>query len=109
MSQLFNPKGDTLCFDVDDTGVAYALPRAVSASGSTIRIFNDSESVVFITFGDDEAVAEIPADGEIANGFPLAPGRETGLSTSNEGETYIAAICKSGETATLYVSCGNGI
>lgn len=97
---------NTIAFDVTDTTDRVAL----SYGGPTIRIFNAGDGIVFIEKGGSSVTATIPTDGGSAGSMPIAPGRETGITiTPIEGVTHIAAICPSGETATLYITPGNGI
>lgn len=108
--RLFRPIGDTVPFEVDDASDRVALPDGYDAASRTIRIFNDSTNLVFVAFGGSAVVAAIPTVETPATGLPVAPGRETGFEIADDSAvSHVAAICTSGETATVYVTIGRGL
>lgn len=108
MAELFAFSGNTIAFDVTGTTDRVALGATAAQAGKVLRIYNAGEGIVFVAPGAAAVEAVIPTDGAPATGFPIAPGRETGM-TLQGGQTHIAAICPGAETATIYITQGFGI
>lgn len=107
---LFRPMGNTQKMAVVASNGTLELLDTYDVSDRTIRIFNDSDNLVFVAFGGSDVVAAVPSSGGGANGIPLAANRETGFDLPGDTSvSHMAAICETGETAVLYVSIGAGI
>ena len=106
--ELFAFGGNTIGMNVTATSSSEALGSTAAHAGKVIRIYNAGTGIVFVATGGATVTAAIPTDGTPANGFPICPGRETGM-TLQGGQTYIAAICPGAETATIYITQGSGI
>lgn len=77
-------------------------PASGSASGnSAARVYNAGPETVFIEFGDSSVVAVA------TTGMPVPAGAVEVFTTNRRA--YIACICASGKTATVYVTRGEGI
>lgn len=77
--------------DATDSGVG----------NNVIRLFNSGSNVVFVRWGTGTQTA-------LTTDMPLMPGTVE-LFTKAAGTDTIAAICASGLTSTLYITCGEGI
>jgi hypothetical protein len=108
MAELFAFGGNTIGMNVTAASSSEALGATAAQAGKVIRIYNAGAGIVFVAPGASGVAAVIPTDGTPANGFPIAPGRETGM-TLQGGQTHIAAICPGAETATIYITQGFGI
>ena len=108
MVELFAFGGNTIALDVTGTSDSITLGGSTAQAGKVLRIYNAGDGIVFVAPGMSGVTAAIPVDGSPANGFPIAPGRETGM-TLQGGQTHIAAICPGAETATIYITQGFGI
>src|SRR5690606_2095422 len=109
MTTLFAPSGATARLDVDGTTDRVALPETVyAARGATVRVFNNGTNECFVNFGGSSVTATLGNDKATQTGIPIAAGRESGFRLTTDA-TYIAAICNSGETTTIYVTMGDGI
>lgn len=107
MSPLFSPVGNTQRLDITTVAERFALAGLGLAVGSTLRMFVDGTSTVFVAFGDSSVAAAVPADGNAANGMPIAPGRETGIRFPT-AVTHMSVITATG-TATVYLTAGDGV
>lgn len=106
---LFRPMGNTQKMAVVASTNAIELLDTYDAASRTIRIFNDSDNLVFVAFGGSDVVAAVPSSGSGANGVPLAANRETGFELPGDSSaSHMAAICEAGQTAVLYVTIGAG-
>lgn len=108
MAELFAFGGNTIGMNVTATSSLEALLASAAQAGKVLRIYNAGTGIVYVAAGASNVAAVIPVDGTPANGFPIAPGRETGM-TLQGGQTHIAAICPGAETATIYITQGSGI
>jgi hypothetical protein len=106
--ELFAFGGNTIGMNVTATSSSEALGATAAQAGKTLRIYNAGAGIVFVAPGGAGVEAVIPVDGTPANGFPIAPDGETGM-TLQGGQTHIAAICPGAETATIYITQGSGI
>lgn len=78
----------------------------VGTGQSQIEIQNKGGNWAFVVFGDSSVVATAP-NGATAGGYPVGPGM-CKVVTIGTNATNAAAICASGETATLWFSVGCG-
>lgn len=108
MDKLFHWSGNTVALDVTATTASVALPAKPEVSGRTLRIYNGGTTPAFIALGTSTIEAVIPTNAAAANGFPIAPGAETGIQVEGQ-PTHLAAIMATGETATIYITQGHGI
>lgn len=107
MSSLFSPIGSTQRLDITTSAERFALAGIGLVAGATLRIFVDGTSPVFIAFGGASVDAAVPADNASANGMPVAPGRESGVTVPG-GATHMSVITATG-TATVYLTAGAGV
>jgi hypothetical protein len=78
---------------------------ADSGAGSVV-LTNVGPSICFARFGNVAVEATVPS-GATAGGFPVLAGTQT-VVMPDAGDTYLALICATGQTATVYISCGSG-
>ena len=107
MSPLFSPIGNTQRLDISTTAERFALTGVGLTAGATVRFFVDGTVPVFVAFGGASVDAAVPADNGMANGMPIAPGRETGVTVPG-GATHVSVITATG-TATVYLTAGAGV
>ena len=108
MSNSFEIGGATVAMNV--TNVAHAAVLVPGSIGSSLIVYNDVSSTgdVFIAFGASPGtVAVIPVDGAPAMGYPIAPGAAHDL-TAPPG-SYWSAITSGANTATVYLTPGEGV
>ena len=106
---LFKIKSTTVRLDVSTTSDRVLLSKLFSdGSDLTLRIFNAGTYPAFIELGGNTVVATVGTN-KGAGSFPVAPGRETGISVQGSAKTYLAAICDTGGTAKLFITVGEGI
>ena len=106
MTELFSSRKDTYRFNLTTASARIELDDLELSGKQTLRLFLDALVPAFIAFGPSDVVAAIPTNGSHANGMPIAPSRETGITVSG-GIEYLAAIMQSG-TGTLYITVGEG-
>jgi len=98
MMNPFSP-ADTATLAVTETTASVALP---AGAGDQIMITSaPSGSLAFIRVGDSTVVATE------ANGTPILP-TAAYIFTIDPNATHVAGIAATGNTATLYVTRGNG-
>lgn len=103
--RLFNSSpGTTAALAATQASARIPLP---DPAAETVRLFVVGAGNVFIEFGNSSVAATIPA-GAAKGSVPIAGNRETGFSLNVGKHSHIAAICPTGETATVYVTCGTG-
>nr|CRH05510.1 conserved protein of unknown function [Candidatus Magnetococcus massalia] len=96
-TKIFTP-GPTAALAATETTSRVALPGA----GSQVRVVNSSENMAFIQFGDSAVEATTGA-------IPLPAGLVEVFSNPLNTNSHVAAICASGETASLYFTTGDGV
>src|SRR6218665_1068102 len=100
---LYQPDGTTVVLGATATSSRVALPT----TNGVLRIFVESDALVFVAFGGDAVEAAIPVSGN-PGAMPLAFGRETGLTPPGKA-SQMAAICPAGKTAKVYITAGAGL
>jgi hypothetical protein len=91
--------------DVSSTpSVSSATPAFVGAASgghSVMRIVNAGPNTAFIRFG-------VGAQTAVTTDMPLMAGMSELFSKAADTNT-VAAICASAQTATVYITCGEGL
>lgn len=93
--QLFTPSETTAKIAATSITSRVALPLG----NGSIRLANFGDSIIFVQFGDAVVNAST------LTSMPILPNTAEAFRTS---AAYIAAVCGSGETGTLYITNGDG-
>ena len=108
--QAFTPlTGNTIAMSISTSSESDPVSKTTEgiANGSRVRIFNAGPNTVFVNFGESGVTAAIPVEDTGATGIPIPSGMveiyEVGALT------HIAAICDTGESATIFMTSGDGI
>lgn len=96
-------------FKIDVTATSSSPITLPSTDVTTIRLVNDSYSTVFIAIGIGAVVATLPSGTAVNTCTPLIGGSDVTLTIPRGVALKIAAICKTGETSTVYVQVGEGV
>ena len=99
MAGVFAPAGNTVTLSV--TGTTGRVARTAPTTMGVVRVVNAGPNVAFMEFGD------VTIEATAAAGMPILPGSAE-LFAMSDIETDVAAICATGETATLYITSGIG-
>ena len=103
-TQSISVTSTTASCTLDATDVS-STPTPVSAGPSggkaVMRLVNVGPNTCFVRWGVGVQTA-------VATDLPILVGVPE-LFTKSEDTNIVAAICASGQTATLYVTCGEGI
>jgi hypothetical protein len=103
---LFSVAAKTRLLEVGDTAsTSVALP--LSRAGENIRVVNAGPNIAFIAVGDQ--VATLPTTTPVQTCTPVLPGSDVAFSVPFGVDLSISAICKNGETATLYLTMSEGV
>lgn len=97
--------GGTLALAVTAT-TARKQVYTTAKRGSTWLVENIGPSRCFVKGGDATVEATVPST-SAAGGMPLPVGTVQSLRFGDA--TYLAAICDTGGTATLYITPGEGV
>jgi len=103
----FSSQGNTVCLSV--TSSAHTAVQVTSNSNGSFEylITNTSSNPVFIAVGTTSSVtATLPVDGTPGNSFPLPPNWTS--SIAGPPNAYFSAICAASQTATVYITPGDG-
>lgn len=108
MAEIFTPASTN---SIASTSTSQA--RDFAAGGTNAVFYNDGPSVVFVVTGPVGALtATLPAlstnVGALGNATPIPVGASINLDFK-ASHTQYAAICRAGETASLYCTPGVGI
>tara|TARA_Y100000310_G_scaffold201702_1_gene201792 strand:+ start:9812 stop:10159 length:348 start_codon:yes stop_codon:yes gene_type:complete len=109
--KAFTITGNTSREDIGSTSESEAIDGFDDTNVTLdrqLRIYNAGPNRAFIAKGTSTVVAVEPTDGTPADGMPIDPG-VIEIIGFKAGETHVAAICASGETATLYYTPGVGV
>lgn len=106
---LFNPfSAQSKTLDISVTSTA-STSGALPGQGNTLRIVNEGPNVAFISVGTGTQTATLPATSSpVATCTPVMPG-DTSLGIASDQVYNISAITRSGQTARLSVSVGEGV
>lgn len=85
-----------------------STPLHMTGTGTSYVISNGGSKTAFIAFGDASVTVTGPTNGAIAGGYAILAGAIMTVSGPSIAASYIAAICLSAETTTLYISQGSG-
>jgi hypothetical protein len=88
-------------FTISATHTSGTTPTAIGTGGSTLKLANSGTNVAFIAFGNSTVIADETLS------YPVMGGTGETI-TIPSGTTHLAATCLSGQTATLYVTRGDG-
>jgi hypothetical protein len=75
---------------------------------STVRLVNEGPNRCYVALGGSSVAATVPTGTAAATATPVLAGEDIILSLS-PSQTYISAICRASETATLIVQNGEGV
>lgn len=105
----FSKQGQSVCMLVTSTAHAGVKITGGSTFGSPqYRVYNQGPNDVFIAKSVSASVlAAIPIDGTPANGMCIPNGGVEVFSVTPN--CYFSAICATGQTATLYITPGDGL
>lgn len=79
----------------------------VANSTNTVRLVNEGPNRCYIAVGGSTVAATVPTGTAAATATPVLAGEDVTLDIL-PGHTYISAICRAGETATLIVQNDEG-
>ncbi len=107
-ANAFSPQPtSTAALDVTDTSTATPIQVKGALNNATQRLlYNEGPYDCFLAHGAADVVAAIAVAGTPANGIPVPTGAV--MTLSFPPNTYFAAVCKSGKTAKLYITPGEG-
>jgi len=102
LNDVFEPMTcDGLTLSVTSTSSNGQLSAVPASSGALqARVYNSGPNTAFVQFGADNTVTAT------ANKMPIPAGNTEVFSVGNA--LWVAAICASTQTATLYVTPGRG-
>lgn len=105
--QPFGAQNNTKAYAGTDTvGASTALP----GQGSVGRFVNEGPDNCYISVGIGTQVATVPSTSTaVATCTPVEAGEDIVLSIPSNAIQNISVICRSGKTATLLVSIGEGM
>lgn len=107
--ELFLSNALTLAIAVTSTSSTSA---ALPAVGTSVRLVNEGPNRCYVSIGSGAQTATVPpTSNPVATCTPILPGADMVFGIPNNSATpyNIAAICRTGESATLIVQCGGGI
>ncbi len=108
----YSVQAKTFTISATDTASTAAQLQGV---GQSIRLTNESTSPCFVAVSTSSSVAAtLPvasssASSAVATCTPILAGEDITFTVPDQATLYISAICRSGASATLDVSRGNGI
>lgn len=80
----------------------------LNGTGNSYVVSNAGSKTAFIAIGAAAVTVAAIVLGAVGGGYPILAGAIMTVSTSAGTDSYITAICLSGETTTLYISQGSG-
>ena len=96
----------------------YTLPISVTSTaststalpnlGNTLRVVNAGPNIAYISVGSGSQTATVPNATTTVTSVPVLAGSDVSFGISNAAVLNISAICDTNNTATLYVSVGDG-
>lgn len=89
----------------DSSGSSSSM--TLPATGNQMVVVNEGPSIAFFSVGAGAQTATLPNSTPTATSTPILPGYERTFTIPTEA-THIAAVCRSGGTATLSVYVGEG-
>jgi hypothetical protein len=94
------PQAATVSLDATDTTDNVALS---TVRGHQLRVHNYGSDAVYITYGYDNTV-----EAELTSSMPIPAGDIEVFTIPQESAIYVAGICNTGESTTVYFTRGNG-
>ncbi len=83
-------------------------PLHLAGTGNAYLLSNGGTNPVAIAIGGSSVTVAFPTADAVGGGLVILPGAIMTVSTSAGEDSYVAAICGSGLTSTLYISQGSG-
>ncbi len=105
-ANAFTPQGNTAAIDVTDTASTGVQAPSSPQGQSGALVYNAGPNTAFLAAGASNVAAVAPIDGTPANGQPIPGGAIMALTFPPNA--YFSAICAAGETATIYITRGEG-
>jgi hypothetical protein len=104
----FLPQGTAKISATQTSGRATLAGSGANGTGTDVICYNAGPDLAFVEIGNASVVATVPTSaGTGSQPVPVGYfGFTIGRSPDSQG--YVAAICGSGETATVYFSVGKG-
>lgn len=99
-TDIFTPTGSTVSISATQTTGSVSLTDPVAGNSPNVRIWNSGASTAFIRWG-------VGAQTAVTTDLPLGSGQVENFF-KGQADTF-AAICASGQTATVYFTPGTGI
>lgn len=106
MIRPFSAQAKTVAISVTATSSTSA---ALPGKGNTVRLVNEGPYICFVSIGSGAQTATVPTGTAAATATPILAGTDISLSLPDSDTYNIAAICRTGQTATLLVAVGEGI
>lgn len=110
MINAFQPQGNTVALSVTTSSHnAVNVPGLNNNASMQYEITNTGPNPAFVVAGPNSGVAAavIPTDGTPANGWVIMNGQRKVITTY--ANAWFTAICASTQSATLYITPGDGI
>lgn len=101
----FSAQSKTKPISVTDTA---SSSTALPGQGNTLRVVNEGPNDAFISVGSTAQTATLPNSTPTATSTPVLAGSDVSFTIPADSVLNISAICRSGGTATLDVSVGEG-
>lgn len=102
---IFSATAKTKSIAVTDSSSSVALP----STGNTIRLVNESAYPCYVSIGDGTQTATVPATTAAATCTPVPAFADLTLSIPDSTSALqIGSVCRTGYSATLLVSVGEG-
>jgi hypothetical protein len=110
----FTPFGNTVCLSVVTTSHTPVQVAGTGSSAVNYRIYNAGTNTAFILASMPQTgnvapsmTVTIPTDGTPGNGIPVVAGATVTLNLPPNA--YFSAICANAQSATIYITPGDGI
>lgn len=85
-----------------------STPLHLDGVGNTYILSNTGTKTAFVAIGGAGVTVDVIVNGAVGGGYPIPGGAIETISVTDGTDSYVTAICLSGETTTLYVSQGSG-
>lgn len=82
---------------------------ALPSLGNTLRVVNVGPNTAFFSVGTGTQTATLPNATPTATSTAIVSGEDASFSIPGDSIQNFSAICNTSETATLYVSVGEGV
>lgn|SRR3990167_3296860 len=111
--QMFSASAQSISISVTATAsTSVNLPGI----GTSVRLVNEGPNRCYVSIGSGSQTATVPDGTAVATATPVLAGADVILgvqnppspASGNPTPLQISAVCRTGETATLIVQCGEG-